>query len=384
MGAKEDTGTVETASNWREILATGLYRTGLIGALQKVARGWEFPRVAAGVSHPRRAGPRFAILCYHRVGVEGVPLYSRLEPSAFEAQMRHLRRHYRVLSLARMLSEMERPTSTVPAVAVTFDDGYRDVFEHAFPVLRKYDIPATIFAVAEAIETGSAPWYDRIFLALVSHPERDLTIDLDIPTKFSLHNIADRLAATDRIVRWLRSQTDICRREYCAELNRRLPVPEEKLQGRMLTWAQLRIMQGGGVVCGSHTITHPVLSQLDRESLIRELRDSRLLLEQQLGHPIEDFAFPFGKAGDCSGVTKADLASCGYRSAATTISGISRPGANPYALCRVSVGEQSSFSLFAYQLNDLFLRVEDPQMHAPPQGTPPIVPAKAVAPKEGS
>jgi peptidoglycan/xylan/chitin deacetylase (PgdA/CDA1 family) len=374
---------VKVHSTSSKALASGIYHTGLLAALQRVALNWELRSTAGGLRWPRTAEPRYVILCYHRVGVEGVPLYSRLEPLVFEAQMRHLRRHYRVLSLADMLSEIERPTSSVPTVAVTFDDGYRDVFDHAFPVLRKYEIPATVFAVTEAIETGSAPWYDRIFLALATYPESALTIELDALTEFSLQSFDARLAATDCIVRWLREQTDCRRREFCADFKRRLPIPEQRLQGRMLTWEQLRIMQDHGVVCGSHTITHPVLSRLDRESLLRELRDSRLLLEKHLGRPVTDFAFPFGKPGDCTGVTDADLASCGYCSAATAVPGTNRSGVNPYTLHRVSLGEQPHLALFAYQLNDLFLRAEDPGGPTPVQETSRILPERAVAPREG-
>jgi peptidoglycan/xylan/chitin deacetylase (PgdA/CDA1 family) len=299
------------------------------------------------------------ILSYHRVGVEGVPVYSTLEPRIFEAQMRYLRRHYRVLSLADLLCEIDRPTSTVPAVVVTFDDGYRDLFEYAFPVLRKYEIPATVFAIAHAIETGWAPWYDRLFLALWVHPARSLTVELDLPTVFHLENPAARLAATEHIVRWLRTRPDSFRREFCADLANRLPVPEQCLQGRMLTWEQLRIMQDHGVVCGSHTLTHPVLSQVDREERLRELRDSRILLERQLGRPVTDFAFPFGQPADIAGTADAELASSGFRSAVTTISGTNRCGANPYALRRVSIGEQPHFGLFAYWLNSLFLHTKN-------------------------
>jgi peptidoglycan/xylan/chitin deacetylase (PgdA/CDA1 family) len=349
----------KTARTWRETLANGMYYSGALAVLRRVARGYELQTTAGRLSWPRSAGPRFAILCYHRVGVEDVPIYSRLQPQVFDSQMKYLRRHYRLLSLKDMLGEMARPTSSVPAVAVTFDDGYRGVFEYAFPVLRKYDIPATVFAVADSIETGTAPWYDRIFLALSIHPEPALTIELDEPTKFSLESAEARLAATDGIVRWLRTQPDWRRREFCSDLNRRLPVPEEKLENRMLNWEQLRTMQAHDVVCGSHTLSHPVLSQVDRENLLRELRDSRIALERQLGCPVKDFAFPFGKPSDCAGITDADLASCGYRSAATTLSGTNRPGANPYHLRRVSVDEQPDLPLFAYRLNSLFLRSDD-------------------------
>jgi peptidoglycan/xylan/chitin deacetylase (PgdA/CDA1 family) len=287
-------------STWREALSSGIYHSGVLAALRGAARRWELRPANGNFRWPRTAGPRFAILCYHRVGVEGVPLYSKLQPQVFDAQMRYLRQHYRVVSLADLLREVESPTSSAPTVAVTFDDGYRGVFEHAFPILCKYEIPATIFAIAESIETGAAPWYDRIFLALSLHPTRILTVELNASTEFSLESPKDRLAATDAIVCWLRTQPDWRRREFCSNLAKRLPVPEEQLEKRMLTWEQLRTMQARGVVCGSHTLSHPVLSQVERESLLRELRDSRAVLEQQLGRPVTDFAFPFGKPGDCA------------------------------------------------------------------------------------
>ncbi len=383
MNDKVKPARESAASTWRETMSSGIYHSGVLAALRGAARRWELRPANGNFRWPRTAGPRFAILCYHRVGVDGVPLYSKLPPQVFDAQMKYLRQYYRVLSLADLLREVESPTSSAPTVAVTFDDGYRGVFEHAFPILCKYEIPATIFAIAESIETGCAPWYDRIFLALSLHPTRTLTVELNAPNEFSLESSEDRLAATDAIVRWLRTQPDWRRREFCSNLAKCFPVPEEQLEKRMLTWEQLRTMQARGVVCGSHTLSHPVLSQVDRESLLRELRDSRVVLEQQLGRPVTDFAFPFGKPGDCTGITGDDLASSGYRSAVTTISGTNRPGTNSYNLRRVSVGEQSHLALFAYRLNNLFLQAEEPSIVPPTLEASRTPPAIAVSERRG-
>ncbi len=359
----------------RELLAGGIYHSGLLGALRQFAKKWELCKY--GGAFPRRASaePRFVILSYHRVGLEGVPLYSKLPPRVFEAQMRHLSRNYRVLSLEKLLVELENPTSAEPGVAVTFDDGYADLFEHAFPALKKYQIPATIFAIAEGIETGMAPWYDRLFLGLEVYPKSTITIELDTPTELSLENSAARLAATKRVVDWLRKRPDSARLEYCAALAKRLPVPENELQKRMLSWEQLKVMQAHRISCGSHTVTHPVLSRLDREQRTRELRDSREILERHLGRPVLDFAFPFGQPDDCFDVAESELELCGYRSAVTTTPGVNRRGANRYALRRVSIGEQRSLPLFAYWLNSLFLRRES----ATPYSSAPIATGIAAA-----
>ena len=351
----------------RELLAGGIYHSGSLGVLRQFAKRWELREYGGAFLRRAFAEPRFVILSYHRVGLEGVPLYSKLEPRLFEAQMRYLRRNYRILSLERLLVELENPTSSEPGVAVTFDDGYSDLFEHAFPALKKYQIPSTIFAIAEGIETGIAPWYDRLFLGLAVYPKSTITIELDIPTELSLENSAARLAATKRLVDWLRKQPNAQRLDYCAALARRLPVPEKELQKRMLSWEQLRVLQAHGISCGSHTVTHPVLSRLDREHRTRELLDSRQILERHLGRPVLDFAFPFGQPDDCFGVAESELESCGYRSAVTTSPGANRRGANRYALRRVSIGEQRSLPLFAYWLNSLFLLREsvDPDSSRP-------------------
>jgi peptidoglycan/xylan/chitin deacetylase (PgdA/CDA1 family) len=348
----------------RELLASGIYHSGVLAGLRRFARDWEIHTSAGSFTRPRLGEPRYVILSYHRVGVAGVPLYSRLEPAVFEAQMQYLHRYYRILSLETLVRELEHPTSAVPAVAVTFDDGYGDLFEYAFPILQKYEIPATIFAVAEAIESGVAPWYDRLFLALSLHPASTVTIELDGPTEFDLKDAETRLSSTQRLVSWLRKQPDSKRRDVCEELARRFPVPEKELEGRMLTWAQLRKMQAHGVSCGSHTLTHPVLSRVGREDRLRELRDSREILEKRLEYPVLDFAFPFGQPDDCAGVTESELMACGYRSAVTTIAGTNRCEANHYALRRVSIGEQRHLPLFAYRLNSLFLRGPDPSRGA--------------------
>jgi len=82
---------------------------------------------------------------------------------------------------------------------------------------------------------------------------------------------------------------------------------------------QIHTMQHAGIAFGSHTLTHPVVSQLAPAELERELADSKLLLEERLGVRVTDFAFPFGKASDCGSAALNMLSRCGYRSAVTTV-----------------------------------------------------------------
>jgi hypothetical protein len=241
---------------------------------------------------------------------------------------------------------------------VTFDDGYRDLYTYAFPILRRYQIPATIYLTAASVDTGEVAWYDRVFLALQVASTEKLDLLLDRPRRFLLSSSAARLRAAEETISWLRTLPNDLRQEHCAQFERQFPLPADELKNRMLTWDQVRTMEAAGIRFGSHTLTHPVISRLGHAELERELIESKRMIEGQIGHAVLDFAYPFGKAADY-GDAAPIVARCGYRSAATTIWGLNRPGINLHELRRVSVGEAQSLSMFAFGLAKLFLFDEE-------------------------
>jgi peptidoglycan/xylan/chitin deacetylase (PgdA/CDA1 family) len=342
--------------SWKDRLAPALYETGSLRLVQSVSRRYE---VKPGYSSVpirwrKNSSPKFVILTYHRVGSGGVPLYSALEPKAFEAQMHFLRQRYRIVSLDTLTEELSNPGSAEQSVAITFDDGYRDVYAYAYPILRKYKIPATIYLTAEAIDRNTIAWYDKVFLALSVAPGNKLDLMLDRPRRFLLPTAGARLRAAEEIISYLRTLPNEVRKQFCSELERLVPLPDEGVSNRMLTWEQIHEMQRGGVSFGSHTLTHPAISRLDPAALEEELRDSKSLLEERLGVPVKDFAYPFGKPADY-GRTSGVLARYGYRTGSTTNWGVNIPGANPYELRRVSIGEERQLPVFGMRLAQLFL-----------------------------
>lgn len=348
-------------SLWDRMAAAVIFRSGALRLAERVARTREV-RMGSGSRLPRLqkvSGPKFVILCYHRVGTSGVPLYSALPPSVFEAQMEFLSARYRIVSLEEVVNRLGDPTAE-PGVAVTFDDGYGDVFQFAYPALRKYRIPATIFLTASAIETGEAPWYDGVFLALQVTELKTVELTLDRRVRYSLTSPPQKFRSALDIMMRLRKLPDGRRKECMAELERRIPIPREEMSGRMLTWDQVRSMQAGGISFGSHTMTHPVVSRLEMSELLAELRGSREILEEKIGTPVVDFAFPFGQASDCGTLCEPALAECGYRSAVTTVWGVNERGTSPFFLRRVQIGEERSLEMFALQLGKLFLRASEP------------------------
>jgi peptidoglycan/xylan/chitin deacetylase (PgdA/CDA1 family) len=348
--------------NWRELVAQTAYRTGALRLLSHISQKYEVQN-GQGNRLPtlrRVSQPKYSILCYHRVGTEGIPYYSTLSPLVFEAQMRFLRENFRVISLEQLCHELKHTSGGRHGVAVTLDDGYSDLYTYALPILRKYEIPATIYLSTDCIETGEVAWYDRIFLALLVVPGEVIELPIGGKRRFILGSPQQRVQLGTEIVLALRRAPAADRDRFCAALDQQVSLPGEKLAGRMLSWGQVHEMRSAGIFFGSHTLSHPVLSSLTAQDIQRELAESKRILEVRLGEPVLDFAYPFGKTDDYGPLAQVIVASCGYRSAVTTNWGINTPGVDMHSLRRLRLGDERKAAKFGLQLHREFLRAYDP------------------------
>jgi len=346
--------------DWRELVIKCMHYSGALHLARRLSKSRQihpdsslpFPRFE------RVETPKFVVLCYHGIGECGNPLGVAPTRELFEAQMRFLRENYRVASLDEACRELCSGAKSEPGVVITFDDGYRSAYTVAFPILQKYRLPATIYLTIESVETGQVAWYDRVFLAMAVAPSGELQLDLQGPCCFQLNSPEDRLRAALEAVALLRTLPDSRRRECCASLENKIGLPQNALSSRVLAWEEIHAMHQAGISFGSHTLTHPVVSRLAPQELEQELGASKCLLEKKLGIPVLDFAFPFGKASDCSLVAIEMLSRCGYRSAVTTVPGVNTPQVNPFELRRLQVGFDGSLARFAFDLGRAFLCVE--------------------------
>jgi len=341
----------------RKALAGGIYRSGMLRIIKPFECSHEFYD-STSLRFPRlrrSSGSKFGILCYHRVGTEGVPFHSKLDPALFEAHMRYVKQRYRVVPLGQLVREMLVSEDVPPTLAITFDDGYRDLYIHAFPTLQKYQIPATIYLIGHCMKTGEAPWYDRIFAGFATFSGTSLELEAGDTRRFFLDTLQARLTAAWEIVCYLRSIPDTARQQWCTAFDRKMRPMVESLERRMLDWTQVRTMQAAGLFFGAHTMNHPAISQLHSSAFKAEFVDCKKLLETGLDALVEDFAYPFGKLTDGSSASQGFIARAGYRSAVTTIQGFNSPSANPYMLRRLQIGDECSMASFAFNLSRLFL-----------------------------
>ena len=348
--------------NWREFVIRSLHYSGALGLSRRVSRSFEL-QPGSSLRFPRFRriqNPKFVILCYHGIGESGNPLLAAPSAELFESQMRFLCENYRVVSLDQVCQELESRAQGEPGIAITFDDGYLSSYTLAFPTLQKYKLPATIYLTVESVQTGQVAWYDRVFLAMAVAPGGELQLDLEGPWRFQLNSPHERLRAAFEIVAFLRTLPNARRRECCRLIEERIGLPQNALSNRVLGWQQIHSMRSAGISFGSHTLTHPVVSRLSSLELESELVGSKRALEENLGCSVSHFAFPFGKASDCSATAIQLLSHCGYRTAVTTVPGVNTPESNPFELRRLQVGSDSSLARFAFDLNQTLLQSDFP------------------------
>ena len=299
----------------------------------------------------KRAETSVRILYYHRVNEDGHPFFDAISTSVFEQQMRYLARHYKVVPLGeatRLLEEGGRPEMVV---AVTFDDGYRDNYANAFPILKRYGLPATIFLTTGSLDSGEPLWFERLAEAIQKTTRECIDLEIDIPRRFWLRTERERLDSNAQIFGLLRQMDTATCQEHLAEVLRLLgPVAASERRNRMLTWDQVREMKAHGIDFGGHTVNHPFLSRLTPDQALWEVSECKRRIEAELQHPAGYFAYPNGQPEDFAASNKELLRVAGYRAAVTTIWGMNYQSTDRMELRRGGPWETSP-ALFAYKLD---------------------------------
>ena len=296
------------------------------------------------------------ILSYHRVGPDtelptDVPLTT---PADFEQQVLYLKRHYQVMSLAAMGRSI-RAGEALPrnAAAITFDDGYRDNYRHAYPILKKHGVPATIFLATAHVDEGHAFWWDRVSYAVLLTSARKL--ESDRLGSYDLSTTPGRWEAVSIMDVRLKQMRDHEKNEAIEEMVRKLgaDVPATMARDMILTWNDVREMAANGITFGSHTVHHPTLIGLPLEQARQEIVDSRSRIEEKTGQPCDTFAYPDGREGNVSPAIKSILAESGYVCAVYALPNrLVAPGADPYGLARVS--PKWDFTTFRLSVSGLY------------------------------
>ena len=300
------------------------------------------------------------ILAYHRI-LDGDPAELPFDEGVVSAtteqfyhQMRFVRENFDVVTFGGLL-QCEREGKQWPnrGLIVTFDDGYRDNYANAFPVLRELKLPAVIFLATGHIGEEVLFWWDLIAFCF-KETELESVLLSEISTEpVSLAGHAERKEAIQRVLEWTKKAPDEIRRAFLERLPGLLDVTiDDDIAFAMhLSWDEVRTMSKDGVEFGSHTITHPVLSNVGADRLELELRESKETIERELGKEAVAFAYPAGRGGNFTAESIEAVKQAGYRFAVSYDEGVAQPGvSNRYALPRIHVESNQSLNLFRAKL----------------------------------
>jgi len=287
---------------------------------------------------------RVIILMYHRFSQKPQPF--KIQQSIFENQIKFLKKKYNFISLKHYSEVLNGKRDDLPnnPIIITIDDGYRDNYTYAYPVLKKYSIPATIFLATDFISHKAWLWSNKLEYILKNSRKKDF--DLVLGNKkdhFSVDGFNNWHRTQLAIFNYCAEQRNDMKNEIMHELSRSLSVdvPSQTVGDfQALTWDQIIEMSHNGIEFGSHTCSHPILSRLTNEQVKYEIVHSKNEIEKMIQKQVDLFCYPNGTLADFTPTTIDILRSSSYSAAVTTI-----PGHNlmkkqiPFLLKRISISQ---------------------------------------------
>ena len=247
---------------------------------------------------------------------------------------------YDIVSLDEALARLSDPKPGRFFVALTFDDGYRDNLDHAWPVLAKHQAPWTLYVVRGFAERTARLWWLELEEAIRALPRISVELPdgrFDAPAGTD----AEKQTAFEQLYWRLRKGPEAILLSVISELGRQGGIdPVALVERECLPTATLRSLAGApGVTIGAHTLSHPMLAKHGEEVARREIVESKAWLEEALEAPVRHFAYPVGDSGSAGPREFALAREAGFASAVTTRPGhlFAEHAGHLHALPRVSL-----------------------------------------------
>ena len=320
----------------KTLVAAVLVRSGLLRAVHR----WRRPHVL--------------VLAYHRVTPDaevGGCAYPAMHVSttSFEAQLEALRELYRPIPMARLHDILAGREALREHVAVvTFDDGYRDNYQHAMPILARQGVPATFFLSVDFVERGRRFWFDALADALRrwdaepavrEHGRTLLSAEL-VAALAGRGTYAERLRRAAAHLKTLPDDEREAAVRTLAALGGEGTTPTAT---EPLAWEEIERMRAQGMHFGAHGVRHSILTRMPAEAAEEEVRTSLVAVASRTRTAVREFAYPNGDADD---EIARRAARAGAALAFTMRPAAVRPGHDPQRVGRRNVCEETSRGAF--------------------------------------
>lgn len=287
-------------------------------------------------------GGRFGklqILLYHRVLAEPDSLCPwEVDKKQFEGQMQILSRYYQVLSLSDAMAKLYEGRLPAQAVCISFDDGYEDNVSIAMPILLKYGLSATFF-IATGFLHGDLMWNDKVIESFRQYNQDvlDLT-DLGLRSYFT-QTIEQKSQAIQRVLNQIKHKAPTERDSIVQEI---IIKSKASFKPFMMNAKDVLSLHNAGMEIGAHTVTHPILKNLEPNAAKSEIAQSKKTLENILQKKVRYFAYPNGYPGrDYDAKHSQMLRHLGFDYGFSTWWGAADPLMDPYQLPRFTPWDKS-------------------------------------------
>jgi peptidoglycan/xylan/chitin deacetylase (PgdA/CDA1 family) len=298
----------------------------------------------------RRRRDSVAVLIYHDILPPNFPSQNPLfgmtvSTVEFEWQLGFLRNHYNPITFEQFAQWFLYGAPLPPyAVLITFDDGHKNNLEVAFPLLRKYEMPAVLFVVAGALGTANLTWFEDAYWRLMFSPAKSWT--LKNGEVWPLKTAEQRAAACGRFFQICRSLRGLQQDQEVRFLRDQLSIEKvnQKFTERFefLADDHLRFLKNNGIEIGAHTMSHPILATISGQRSKAEICESKRRLESALRQPVRALAYPFGAPESDFGSRDEGFArEGGFQFAFAGEGGFVRRDDDPFRLPRIGIGQMT-------------------------------------------
>jgi peptidoglycan/xylan/chitin deacetylase (PgdA/CDA1 family) len=300
------------------------------------------------------------ILNYHRIEEEKEEVSRFFQPNIsatpqmFDDQMMYLASNYNVISEEHLLDWIQNKAALpdFPAL-ITFDDGYRDNLTRALPILKKYNLPATIFLTSGFIETNKGFYWDISAYCFANTKKQNATLPILGEKAWD-----DEPASKSVLGEWVEALKRVSESEKQSAMQAlpsilEVEIPENIFENVMLSWEEARNMQAHGITFGAHTVSHPILTRVPLEQAEQEVTESKKQIEEKLGTTVNTFAYPNGQERDISPEVIHAVKRAGFQAAFSLIAGPSpfdEVQREPFSIRRIFIGQADTLPRFAAKL----------------------------------
>jgi peptidoglycan/xylan/chitin deacetylase (PgdA/CDA1 family) len=297
------------------------------------------------------------VLNYHRIDDPHRKDFDSFQPNIsahpieFSRQMEYLSRWFNVVSLRDVMNWLNGTQSLPPyAALITFDDGYLDNYENAYPILLQYKFPAVIYLTTGHINTD-APFYWDLAAYCFHHTKIDHIL-FPNGTDVFWKNKAELSQVSKNWINSMKLLPEMEKKNWVAGLPEKLnvAVPHNFFRNLMINWDQAREMFNNGIEFGGHTVNHPILTRIPLSEAQIQIEESKTKIEKELGQPIFSFAYPNGLQADLNPEIQKIVANAGYKAAFTLQNGpatLQEVKLNPFTIRRVFISHSHTLSQFS-------------------------------------